>query len=227
MSFSDREPRARGRGGWTPSRSRLPRACTVTPGKVTHVGPAYGSHARRGTGKGPRVAWASRARRGGASCGHCYSVEVPQAPPARHALHRSVHVVGIVSLPPYVLHSRPPVGSRAPRRGASAPRGASAVTSSTSTCPCGRVCVDSVSCCCGGVAGGNGGVVETTASWLGGAAGGDATNCCGGCPHGDGGVTNGDGGDRPEKNACETAGEWAPGGAPPDHTRRDQVTDRV
>jgi len=44
---------------------------------------------------------------------------------------------------------------------------------------------------------------------LGGAAGGDATNCCGGCPHGDGGVTNGDGGDRPEKNACETAGEWA------------------
>ena len=91
MSFSDREPR---RLDSESESLRLPRACTATPGKVTPSGPTYGSHARRGAGKkGLR--------------GHCYSVEMPQAPPARHALHRSVHVVSIVSLPPYVLLARP------------------------------------------------------------------------------------------------------------------------
>ena len=52
MSFSDREPR---RLDSESESLRLPRACTATPGKVTPSGPTYGSHARRGAGKGLRV----------------------------------------------------------------------------------------------------------------------------------------------------------------------------
>ena len=54
MSFSDREPEPRRLDSESES-LRLPRACTATPGKVTPSGPTYGSHARRGAGKGLRV----------------------------------------------------------------------------------------------------------------------------------------------------------------------------